>query len=160
MAYPTGGAGWPPPGPPGPAQWPPPGPTGPAYWPPPGPPAAQLSIEGANRNHRWFLVYVAAFVLLYLAMVAIGIFLLLYDFTGTAAEVEELRINGGALVVIGAAFLVLYAVGLFLPRRPWGWVYGVVLIALGMSSCLTLPATIPLLIAWLKPEMKARFQMS
>ena len=159
MAYPTGGAGWPPPGPPGPAQWPPPGPTGPGYW-PPGPPGAQLSIEAAKRNHRWFLVYVAAFVLLYLGMVAFGLLLLLYPFSGTAAEVEELRTNGGVFVVIGAAFLVVYAVGLFLPRRQWGWVYGVVLIGLGMSSCLTLPATIPLLIAWLKPEMKARFQMS
>ncbi len=32
-----------------------------------------------------------------------------------------------------------------------------VLIGLGLTSCCTWPATIPLIIQWLKPEMKARF---
>ena len=47
--------------------------------------------------------------------------------------------------------------GVFLPRRSWGLSLGLVLIGLGMASCITWPATIPLLIGWLKPGMKARF---
>ena len=149
MAYPTGGAQWPPPAPPGP--------TGPSPWPPPGTPVAPLSLEGANRAHRWFVVYVVAMMLLYLGLLAVGLFLLLYDFTDVT-DVDELRFQGGAFLVMGFALLAVHAVGLFLPRRPWGWVYGLVLIGLGLTSCITWPATIPLIIAWLKPEMKARFR--
>lgn len=119
-----------------------------------------MSPEASNRAHRWFVAYVAALVVLYLLMAAGGVFLLLFDFGLTAAEVDELRFQGGALVIVGIAFAIVYGVGLFLPRKQWGWVYGLVLLGLGMTSCCTWPATIPLLIAWLKPEMKARFGMT
>jgi hypothetical protein len=44
----------------------------------------------------------------------------------------------------GLAFLVL-------------WVYDLVVICLGMTSACILPASVPLLIFWLKPEVKSHF---
>jgi hypothetical protein len=38
------------------------------------------------------------------------------------------------------------------------WIYGIVLIALGMTSACFVPACIPLLIYWLKPDAKSYFQ--
>ena len=35
------------------------------------------------------------------------------------------------------------------------WVYGIVVIALGIATCYFFPFSIPLLIFWIKPEVKA-----
>ena len=76
---------------------------------------------------------------------------------------EELQGDASPIVIgviyaiMGLVFAIVFAVGLFLPRKPWGWIMGIVLIALGMTSVCCLPATIPLLIFWLKPDAKAYF---
>jgi len=46
---------------------------------------------------------------------------------------------------------------LFLRPKPWVWIYDLVIICMGMTSACFLPAAIPLLIYWLKPEVKAHF---
>ena len=98
-------------------------------------------------------------VLVYLVCAAAGVFLLTFGFDDlTSTEVDELRIQGAVLLAIGIGLAIVFAVGLFLPRRSWGWAYGLVLLILGLTSCCTWPATIPLLIQWIKPEMKARFR--
>lgn len=43
---------------------------------------------------------------------------------------------------------------------PWLWTYDLVIICLGMTSTCILPASIPLLIFWLKPETKRYFGKS
>ncbi|HUF61370.1 MAG TPA: DUF4339 domain-containing protein [Verrucomicrobiales bacterium] len=73
-------------------------------------------------------------------------------------ESMELRIQGGVFIVAGVVLLAPYFLGAFLPFRRWTWVFGLVLMALSlMSCCLLLPATIFLLIAWVKPETRAWF---
>ena len=62
---------------------------------------------------------------------------------------------GIGLLLIGVVFMGAFGFGLFVPARRWGWIYGIVLIAVGLTSCCLLPATIPLLIFWLKPETQA-----
>lgn len=57
-------------------------------------------------------------------------------------------LGGSAALAIG------YIIAPFLPRKPWVWVYGIVAICIGFSNCCLLPATIPILIFWLKPETK------
>lgn len=127
-----------------------------AQWSPPQVPVA--ATGSADRAYRWFVVYVIAMMVLCVLYAIGGAFLLLYDFDSlTAAERDELRFQGGILLFIGLGYLVVNAVGLFLPRKPWGWVYGLILIGFGLASCCTWPATIPLMIQWVKPEMKARF---
>lgn len=134
-------------------QWPaPPGP-GP-QWPAP---AEPVSTGTADKAYRWFVVYAAVMVVVYLLCIIGGIFLLLYDFSGTPTDVDELRFQGIVLILVGLGTCALHSVGLFLPKKPWGWIYGLVLIGLGLTSCCTWPVTIPLIIQWLKPEMKARF---
>jgi hypothetical protein len=46
---------------------------------------------------------------------------------------------------------------LVLRPQPWLWTYDLVIICLGMTSACFLPACIPLLIFWLKPETKHYF---
>ena len=62
-----------------------------------------------------------------------------------------------ALLLVGLAFAIAFALVFVFPRKHWAWIYGLVLICIGMSSCCILPAAIPLLIFWLKPEVKSWF---
>jgi Na+/pantothenate symporter len=59
--------------------------------------------------------------------------------------------------VLGVIFFIIFAVALVLPRKPYNWIVGIVMMALGMTSCCFLPFLIPLLIYWIKPETKAYF---
>jgi len=58
---------------------------------------------------------------------------------------------------ISAPFAAAYIAAFFLPRRPWVWIYHIVLIGVGMTSACCIPACIPLLIYWLKPETRRYF---
>jgi len=67
------------------------------------------------------------------------------------------NLMGAVYLLLG---LVLFA-ACFLPfvlrPRPWVWTYDLVIIALGLSSPCLLPASIPLIIFWVKPETRAYF---
>ncbi len=75
-------------------------------------------------------------------------------------DAYEMKILGILYVVLGFMFLLPFAAGPFLPRKLWGWIFGLVLICIGMMSVCCWPATIPLLIFWLKPETKAYFRFT
>ena len=66
-------------------------------------------------------------------------------------------ILGGIMAGLCFAFGVPFAIAPFLPRRSWVWIYDVVLICFGMTSICSMPAAIPLLIFWFKPETQAYF---
>lgn len=105
----------------------------------------------------WFRVYAAVMTGLYALCVlaAPRVFL-----AGTRRMGEEgllLKIQAGVLLLMGLVFALAFALALVLPRKPWSWIYGLVLICLGMTSCCLLPVVIPLLIYWLKPEVKNWF---
>ena len=109
----------------------------------------------------WFRVYAAVMTLIYLAT-TIGSFWLASWMADApdglrGSEADERAGMGMMLLVVSLACLVAFGVGLFMPARPWAWVYGIVLICIGLTSCLTMPATIPLIIFWIKPETKAYF---
>ncbi|WP_211325572.1 hypothetical protein [Roseimicrobium gellanilyticum] len=57
---------------------------------------------------------------------------------------------------LGAPFTVACLPPLVSSPRPWVWAYSRVLICIGFTGC-TLPFFIPLLIFWLKPEVKAYY---
>ncbi len=59
-------------------------------------------------------------------------------------------IYGGSGIVLG----IIYGIGIFFCKGKKGWVYGIVLIVIGMTSCVSWPFSIPLIIFWLKPENK------
>ncbi|MCU0659608.1 MAG: hypothetical protein MUF64_31380 [Polyangiaceae bacterium] len=67
---------------------------------------------------------------------------------------------GLTLVFFAASSLGLFShlIGVLSPRRPWMHVVGIVILGLGLlSSCLSWVVNLPLLIYWLKPEVKRWF---
>lgn len=110
-----------------------------------------------NRTFFWFRAYCLLLTFLYVIVAALGAYLAIEQPTSPSYDKTEIFITGIVYFVVGVALIIPFGYALFLPRRRWAWVYGIVLIALGMSSCCFLPVTIPLLIFWLKPETKAIF---
>ena len=103
--------------------------------------------------YNWFVVYCIFMALLYLAVAAMGIGFMFSE-PDPEMSAAEAKMMGGLFIILGLMFFVPYAVAPFLPRKSWVWVFGLVLICIGLTSACCLPACIPLLIFWSKPEMK------
>jgi hypothetical protein len=108
----------------------------------------------------WFKIYCGFLCLLYLALVAFSLFFFFADPSDTELSEIEARITGVLMLVIGVALFVVCLLPLILTPRPWLWTFDLVVICLGMTSACFLPACIPLLIFWLKPETKRYFGKS
>ncbi len=106
---------------------------------------------------NWYIAYCVAMALIYLACAAMGITLLAVDPQLLEMEPMEAKIQGAVLLAVGAVFTVPFAIAPLMPRKPWSWIYGLVLICIGLTSCCCMIASIPMLIYWLKPETKAFF---
>ena len=104
--------------------------------------------------YKWFVVYCVLMAVLYLATAAMGIVFMFIEPDRDMSEVEA-KIMGSLFLILGLVFFVPFAVAPILPRKSWVWVFGLVLICIGLTSACCLPVCIPLLIHWLKPEMKA-----
>jgi hypothetical protein len=107
----------------------------------------------------WYKVYCAFMTVLYLLAVVMCV--LCFVTFVSDAEVRESGVEyivaSVLLIAVNLAFLLPNIVALFLRPRPWVWIYGLVIICLGMHSCCWLPACVALLIFWFKPETKAYF---
>jgi predicted Co/Zn/Cd cation transporter (cation efflux family) len=100
------------------------------------------------------------FALLYAACVVGCAFALAFA-PQLADELEEellpVQMQFGIMLVVSVPLFILFAVAPLLPKKKWAWIYGFVPICIGLTSCCSLPFSIPLLIFWLKPETKAFF---
>ncbi len=94
----------------------------------------------------WFKIYAGFLSFIYLIPLIISPFLLV-------SNDEELVFTGILLLILSIPFIVICALPIFLPRKPWVWIYSLIIIGLGMTGC-CLPACIPILIFWIKPEVK------
>jgi hypothetical protein len=107
----------------------------------------------------WFRLYAAVMTLASLVMLGLAV---LMGYAATRPEVALDANRAGAplvaivLALIAAALVALYGVATFVPFKPWGWSVGLVAIGLGLAGGSMLFA-IPLLVFWLKPEVKAAF---
>ncbi len=113
---------------------------------------------------KWFRVYAGALAFVYFALVVILVLTWIFAWP---EGIPESDLKGAPLwlfraywiflvvlcLVLGGAFLTPF----FLERKPWVWIYDMVLICIGFTSACCLPAAIPLFIYWLKPEAKAYF---
>jgi hypothetical protein len=71
------------------------------------------------------------------------------------AEARESAFGGAVVSVFAAGF---YIVAAFVPRKPWGWVLGLIAIVGSIFPfCITAAGAVPILIHWLKPETKRCF---
>lgn len=104
----------------------------------------------------WYRVYAALMALASLGFLGGAAF---FAWMQTRPEVAmqphaaDAQLTAMLLVFLGVAQLVFYAVGVLVPRRPWGWTYGLIVIGIGLPGLLT----IPLLLFWLKLDAKAAF---
>ena len=105
----------------------------------------------------WFFVYCGVLCAMYLGLVACGLVFLSLEPAQLDMTPEAAKALGAIFIVVGGAFLAVSAAPFFLPARPWVWIYDLVVICMGMTSACFLPAAIPLLIFWVKPEAKAYF---
>jgi hypothetical protein len=102
-----------------------------------------------------YCIFVA---LLYLALLAMMPFLIAQESAQAPPGADATPVIVITAVIV-IPFFLIFALAPFLPKKPWAWIYHLVLICLGMSGC-TIVASIPLLIFWLKPETKAFFGRS
>jgi MFS family permease len=124
------------------------------------PPAVPQDNDTGRKAFLWYRVYCGVMVALYFLVAGLGVVMAVMQPETREYRAEEMLIMGIVYAVIGVIFAVVFLVALFLPRKSYNWIVGIVMIALGMTSCCFLPFLIPLLIFWLKPETKAYFGRS
>ena len=109
----------------------------------------------------WYRAYAVAMALLYILCFLGGIAFFFFADELAAADDEvpaALWIVYGLLLTgLGVLLAAAYVAALFLPPKPWTWIYHLVLIAIGMTSCCCMPVSIPLMVYWFKPETQAYF---
>lgn len=112
---------------------------------------------GKPQVYTWFVVYCVLMAIMYLFVAALGIFYpMLTEMAGKDGRMEG-QVMGIIYTLSGIIFFIPFAIAPFLKPGPGVWIYDLVLICLGMTSCCCLPITIPLLIFWIKPEVKNYF---
>lgn len=105
----------------------------------------------------WFRLYCLVLCVIYLLTALAGIPFLVLSPADLDMPPAAARLVGSGLMIMGLGLLAASAAPLLLRPRPWVWVYNLVIICLGLTSACFLPACIPLLIYWIKPEVKAHF---
>jgi MFS family permease len=122
-------------------------------------PDVKLAIDPDNETGRktfmWYRIYCGAMTLLYLFVAGVGIAIAFFMPQSGQRDEMEMYITGIVYAIVGVPFAILYLVAALLPPRPWNWIVGFVAIGIGLTSCCFLPALIPLLIFWIKPETQA-----
>ena len=105
----------------------------------------------------WFKLYAACLCILYLGTAAFSLVFFLVDPADLEMGLAEARIIGAMILLMGGALFVACVIPLVFSPRPWLWTDDLVIICLGMTSACCLPACIPLLIFWLRPETKTYY---
>lgn len=119
--------------------------------------AAAPAGETGRKTYFWYRMYCSALVILYLMLAIIGAVAIAGSY-GSNVENPRDSFNGGVfLLVLGGIFAVIFLTGVILSPKPSSWIFGIVLIALGMTSGCFLPFTLPLLFFWLKPATRIYF---
>jgi hypothetical protein len=109
----------------------------------------------------WYRAYCAAMAAIYLACAIGGALMVLFNEQIAESEPQDEPwlwiLYGGALMLLGLVLAAVYVYAFFAPARPWAWTYHLVLICLGLTSCCCMPASIPLLVFWLRPVTQRYF---
>lgn len=128
---------------------------GPVFYIPNGAPGEEYAAQGDQPPGvvLFFRLYTGILAVLGAALVVLG-FVLIVTATGPAVRARQELIGAAFYVVLGAAASVAHAIAFFGGRRGWVHTFGLLLIGFASLSCCCLPISLPLLLAWNKPEVK------
>jgi hypothetical protein len=105
---------------------------------------------------RWQKVYLGFMTVLYVFVIAMGVFLLLNadSMQNVDADMDaaQAKIMGVVYAAMGVVFALLFALGFVFRKGMFGWVYNLISILIGLLSCCMWPACIPLVIFWIKQK--------
>jgi hypothetical protein len=105
----------------------------------------------------WYKMYCLTLVVLYGLVAVAGLGILLVPAEEMGLVGMERWLMAGVLIGMGLPLAAACALPFFFPPRKWLWVYGLIMIAIGMTSCCYLPVCIPLLIFWIKDDTQRYF---
>jgi MFS family permease len=105
----------------------------------------------------WFKIYTGALTALYVLCVLASPVLFVLGMRTHSDDRFVALVYSVILLAIGVPLAVACALPFFLPRKPWVWVYNLVIICIGMTSCCILPASVALLVYWIRPDLKLWF---
>jgi hypothetical protein len=107
------------------------------------------STTSKPRAFFWYKVYCGLLAAVYFLSIIAGVVMLTLE--------DSEKLIAAILIVFGVPFLFASLLPLFFQPKPWLWIYGIVLIAVGFTSCCFWPICIPLFIFWLKPDIQRFF---
>ncbi len=105
----------------------------------------------------WYQIYCGTLAAVYLVVAAAGAVLLALPAASLEMQEAEKFITAGICLAVSLPLLAASLLPFCFHPRPWLWVYGIVLIAVGFTSCCFWPICIPLLVYWLKPDVQGYF---
>ncbi len=118
----------------------------------------------------WFVSYCVLMVMVAVLFAVFGGYMLnlepaqLLKYAPKADPAETARqfqLRGIIAILAGGLMFGAFAAAPFLPRKPWVWVFDLVLICAGvLGFCVCLPVTAPLLLFWMKEDTQAAFGRS
>jgi hypothetical protein len=129
------------------------------------PPAGSAPGSSENKTARltvlFYRFYCLFMIFLNLCLIGAGIFMIIssvpgYYHAGAPGNPRATTV-GWFFIGMGIVLGIPFFGGLVLPRRPWTWILGVILMACGMTSILILPFAAVIMYFWLKPETQAYF---
>jgi hypothetical protein len=116
-------------------------------------------VDKAPTGILLFRVYSGMQALLFLFLALVGVFLIFAPNVWPSAFPVKPgdpppALIGGIIVALYLIPLTVFVVGVFVPRRPWTYVFGIIACVMSMTCGGCWMLAIPTLIYWLKPETK------
>lgn len=120
-------------------------------------PASAENVAAVPRAVTWYQRYCQAVMALFVSASFGGVFAALRR----DALAERLELAPEAVVIFAALwgltclFLAfVHFAALRTPRSPWAWKIHAVVLAMGLTTLVLWPVALPLIWAWMKPEVK------
>lgn len=123
-------------------------------------PAQSTGTTATPAVIKWYKVYCGVLCFIYLCTAAASLIFFLGSPEDLDMSAFGAKLMGVFLLVMGLVLFLVCLLPFLLKPRPWLWGYGIGLICLGMTSACFVPACVPLLIFWFKPETKEYFAKS
>ncbi len=109
----------------------------------------------------WFNAYCVFLTLLYVLVALGSVLMVLFIFMNPEMwGSEDSTVNVitfGITAVFCFPLALVCAAPLFFSPRPWLWMYSLILIAMGLTSCCLWPICIPLLIYWIDKRVQTYY---